>query len=128
MAARAIAGDDAMAELVAAIGAGAARQLARTFGGTAVYVPRSIGDHHPLCAAIGRPAADALAAWTGGSSIAVPKRPERRARVQELHRAGALTIAEIARETDYSERHVYRLLSDADDDRQLGLFDDAGRP
>lgn len=121
---RTLAGDEAMAELVGAIGADAARQLARRFGGTALYVPRAIGDHHPICAALGRAAADQLAAWAGGGTIAVPKQAERRARVLELRQGRPLTIAQIARETDYSERHVYRLLAADADDRQPGLFDD----
>lgn len=115
------AGDQAHADLAEVIGEEAARLLARHFGGTGIYVPRKIGDHHPLCAAIGRDAADRLAAWAGLTTISVPKQPERRQRVRDLHRQGALTKRQIARETDYSERHVYRLLRD--DDKQADLFD-----
>lgn len=101
-----------MAELARVIGEDAAGVLARRFGGTTIYVPLSIGEHHPLNVAIGREAADKLAAWYGGARVNVPKRPHRRALVQELHRRGALTIAAIAIETGYSERHVYRLLGE----------------
>jgi len=111
-----------MAELAGAIGEDAARQLARRFGGTSVYVPRAIGDHHPLCAAIGREAADRLAAWTGGAALLIPKQAERRARVLDLHRRGALTVAQIALQTGYTERHVYKLLRDEADARQPDLF------
>ncbi|MFN3676800.1 MAG: helix-turn-helix domain-containing protein [Sphingomonas pseudosanguinis] len=117
-------GEEAMRELAGVVGDEAATALARQFGGTSVYVPRAIGDHHPLCVMLGRQAADRLAAWTGGQSIAIPKRPERRARVIALRRQRALTIQQIARETDYSERHVYRLLRDHEDARQPDLFDD----
>lgn len=117
-------GEEAMRELAGVVGDAAATALARRFGGTSVYVPRTIGDHHPLCVMLGRQAADRLAAWTGGQSIAIPKRPERRARVIALRRQRALTIQQIARETDYSERHVYRLLRDHEDARQPDLFDD----
>ena len=116
------AADSAMAELAGAIGADAASLLARRLGGTTIYVPRQIGDNHPLRAVLGE-TADKLAKWFGGSRVNVPKQPERQARVRELHRAGALTIAGIAIETGYSERHVYRLLSERDD-RQLDLFDE----
>lgn len=112
-----------MTEIADIIGEDAARQLARRFGGTSVYVPRTVGEHHPLCVAIGRIAADQLAAWAGGTAVAVPKQPERRARVQELRRERALTVAQTALETGYSERHVYRLLREEDDARQPGLFD-----
>lgn len=118
------AGDDAMDKIAAAIGADAARALARLFGGTSLYVPRAMGEHHPICAAIGREAADRLAAWTGGSALVVPKQPERRARVHELRQGGKLTIAAIAVQTSFSERHVYRLLSDEAGERHRDLFDD----
>ena len=116
-------GDAAMAEIAAAIGDDAATALARAFGGTSLYVPRAVGDHHPICVALGRAAADRLAAWTGGTSLAIPKQAERRARVQELRQTGRLTITQIAVQTSFSERHVYRLLSEADAACQPGLFD-----
>ncbi len=112
-----------MAELADAIGEDAARELARRFGGTSLYVPRMVGDNHPVCVALGRSAADRLAAWCGGSAVAIPKQAERRARVRELRRAGKVTVAGIALETGFSERHVYRLLRADDDARQPGLFD-----
>lgn len=115
------AGDAAMAELIEAIGEGAARQLAKKLGGTTVYVPLAIGEHHPLCVVLGREGADRLRGWAGGLRIAVPKQAERRARVLELHRR-ALTSAEIAAETGYSQRHVFRLLREDADDRQPDLF------
>lgn len=115
-------GDDALREIAAAIGDEAALSLARQLGGTTVYVPRTIGDDHPLCVAIGRTAADALAGWMGGSALAVPKQAERRARVLDLHRRRSLSIAQIALETGYSQRHVLRLLAAEHDSRQPDLF------
>lgn len=126
-------GEDALAELASAIGIDAARLVARRFGGTTIYVPRTIGDDHPLRAALGADIAAKLAHWFGGGRINVPKQAERKARVRQLHRAGALTIAAIALETGFSERHVYRLLSEQGDgqdeapaptrdDRQPDLF------
>ena len=112
-----------MAELAEAIGEDGARVLARRFGGTTVYVPRKVGEHHPLHVVLGEETAERLASWCGGSRVNIPKQPERQARVRELRREGALTVAGIAIETGYSERHVYRLLSE-DDDRQPDLFDE----
>lgn len=117
------AGDVAWADIVFAIGDDAGRQLARLFGGTSLYVPRVIGDHHPICAAIGREAADRLAAWTGGGSLSVPKQAERRERVRALRQSGGLTIGQIAVQTAFSERHVYRLLREEADERQPSLFE-----
>ena len=119
-----LAGDHALAELIDAIGETAALNLARHFGGTRLYVPRTIGDHHPICAALGRANAEHLAKWAGGGSVDVPKQAARRARVQHLHSGGALTIAQIALETSFSERHIYRLLSVNRDANQPSLFDD----
>lgn len=121
--ARPFPGDDAFAELAEALGLAAAKTLALNFGGTRLYVPRAIGEHHPIRVALGEELAEKLVKWVGGGSIDVPKQAARRARVRELHSSGALTNQRIALETGYSERHVYRLLSDARDDRQLGLFD-----
>lgn len=116
------AGAAAMEDLAAAIGRDAARLLAQRFGGTTVYVPLKIGEHHPLFVVLGADIAKALVACYGGSRVNVPKQPERRARVRELHRAGTMTIAGIALETGYSERNVYRLLR-GQDDSQPDLFD-----
>lgn len=118
-----LAGDEALATLTDAIGEPVALKLAKHFGGTRLYVPRQIGDHHPIGVALGRDDADRLAAWAGGGSIDVPKQAARRARVRQLHSGGSLTISQIALETSYTERHVYRLLSADRDASQPSLFD-----
>lgn len=120
---RALPGDEAMEAIACAIGQAAALQLAAKYGGTRIYVPRKIGDHHPLCVTLGREIADSLAAYCGGGPLVIPKQAERRERVRQLRTGRSLTIAQIALETSFSERHVYRLLSEDSDDRQLGLFD-----
>ena len=118
-----VAGERAVAELEEALGPDVARVLARRFGGVRLYVPLHMGDDHPIRVALGREAADRIASWSGGCAIDIPKRAARRRRVIELREQGALTIAQIALDTDYSERHVYRLLSDRTDPRQVQLFD-----
>lgn len=119
---RRIAGGDALDEIAGVVGEVAARNMAQRFGGISLNVPRAIGDHHPIAIALGRVAADQLAAWAGGSAIYIPKQAERRARVVELGER-SLTRTQIARDTGYSERHVYRLLAESDDYRQPDLFD-----
>lgn len=116
-------GDEALAWLAEAIGESTALKLATHFGGTRLYVPRQIGDHHPICAALGRDGADRLAAWAGGGNVDVPKQAARRARVHQLHSRRSLTVSQIALETSYTERHVYRLLRAERDHDQPGLFD-----
>lgn len=118
------AGDEALAVLVESIGETAALSLAMHFGGTRLYVPRTIGEHHPICAALGRADSDRLAEWAGGGSVDVPKQAARRDRMRRLHSRGSLTIAQIALETSFSERHIYRLLSADRDANQPSLFDD----
>ncbi len=120
---KALPGQDALAQIAAAIGREAAFALAKRLGGTTVYVPRTIGEHHPLRAAIGQSAADKLASWCGGSRLDVPKRLHRHAWVRALARQGTLTIAAIAIETGYSERQVYRLLNDGAAERQADEID-----
>jgi len=115
--------EEALASIGEAIGLEAALALANHFGGVRLYVPKTIGDSHAICVALGRENADRLAAWAGGGSIDVPKQAARRARVRDLHSLGALTISQIALETSFSERHVYRLLRGENDERQLSIFD-----
>lgn len=115
-------GDEALAQIAEMLGKEATLRLARHFGGIRLYVPRKIGDHHPICVAIGRADADRLSAWAGGGSLDIPKQAARRAHVIQLHTAGALTKSQIALETGYTERHVYRLVRDADDSNQPSLF------
>lgn len=117
------AGDEALRELIDAIGDEAALALAHHFGGIRLYVPRAIGEHHPICVALGQAHADRLAAWAGGGSIDVPKQAARRARVRHLRSREGLTVSRIALETHYTERHVYRLLSADHDSSQPDLFD-----
>lgn len=112
-----------MAELARAIGDEAARLLAQRFGGTTIYVPRQIGEHHPLHVVLGTEAAGRISQSYGDLRVYVPKQPERQERVRTLRRARSLTVAAIAIETGYSERHVYRLCSETDN-RQLDFFEE----
>lgn len=117
------AGDDALTELADVIGAQFAQELCKRFGGTRIYVPRRIGEHHPIYVALGCEGAAALAAYAGGGDIDVPMQAARRERVIALYSKGTLTRGQIALETSYSERHVYRLIRDSVDEAQPSLFD-----
>ena len=123
MTGRILPGDEALSTIAGAIGHDAARKLTASFGGTRLYVPRQIGDHHPICVALGREGADRLADYCGGSPLSIPKQAARRERARQLLTGRSLTIAQIAVETDYSERHIYRMQREAEDDRQPRLFD-----
>jgi hypothetical protein len=119
---RRISGQDTVDEIAAVVGDTAAADLSRHFGGINLYVPITMGEHHPIAAAMGYDAALKLAEWAGGGTICIPKQVERRARVILL-RSQALTVAQIARETGYSERQVFRLLREHKNDQQPGLFE-----
>ena len=127
-------GSLAFADLISAIGIEGALALARKHGGTAIYIPSKASAGAKLRASIGDELVAKLMAFGAGSRLLVPKRPARHFRVWKLHVERALTIAEIAVETGYSERQVYRILSQpfelaastgspASDDCQLDLFE-----
>ncbi|MCX7283647.1 MAG: hypothetical protein NTX28_06315 [Novosphingobium sp.] len=127
----ALPGAEAFAQIAQAIGGEAAFALAKRYGGTTQYVPREIGPEHHLWQQLGIDAATKLAEYYGGTRLSVPKGAQRRSWVRQLARGRALTITAIAMETGYSERQVYRILSEGDseerhpdlvDDRQLDLF------
>jgi len=118
------ASEAAMAQLIEAIGKSAAEKLAREFGGITLSVPKAPGEHHYIRAALGDEDTARLVSYCGGSRIHVPKQAERRERARALRRAGALTVRAIAKETGYSDRHVWRLIKDDRDPQQPDLFDD----
>ena len=128
---RAIPGAEAFALIAQAIGGEHAFALAKCYGGTTQYIPLEIGAQHPLWQKLGCDAATKLVEYYGGTRLSIPKQPQRRAWVRQLARGRALTISAIAAETGYSERQVYRIISEGDseerhpdlvDDRQLDLF------
>jgi len=118
-----LAGEGALAELAEMIGEEFAHKLADYFGGTRQYVPRVIGEHHPLAVALGPDGAARLAAWAGGGSIDIPKKNKRREEAVSLLSRRTLTIAQVAVQTSYTERHIYRLQRAERDQSQPGLFD-----
>lgn len=117
-------GSDTLEMLTLAIGREAAIALMKRFGGTELYIPKTIGPAHPIAVAIGCELAQKLADYVPvGDKVMIPKYPSRQRRVLELKAEGHLSNKAIATETDYSERHVYRLINpQARDDRQQELF------
>ncbi len=120
--------DSAIFDQVAAvIGSGDAAKLCDRLGGTCIYVPASVGTNHPITLAIGAAAAKLLCEHFTGEQLQLPKAWHRKRRVLELaaQQDPKLTLAEIALATDYSQRHVIRILADSkEDDGQLDLFAD----
>ena len=116
-------GSDIVDMLVLAVGEDAALRLRKRFGGTELYIPKKIGESHPIAVAIGVDLAQKLAEYVPvGEKVMIPKYPRRHQLVSLLKREGHLSNKAIATETDYSERHIYRLLNPESDDRQPDLF------
>ncbi len=117
--------DSAIFDQVAAvIGSGDAVRLCERLGGTPLYVPASVGVNHPISIAIGAAAAKLLCEHFKGEQLQLPKAWHRKRRVMELAaQEPKLTLAEIALATDYTQRHVIRILAESkEDDGQLDLF------
>jgi hypothetical protein len=99
--------------LLEQLGPETARKLADVFGGRRLYVPKAMGEHHPIVQTIGPQAAAVLAEHFGGAAgIDVPMLAERRARILELDAAG-WSRARIARDVGCTERRVYQVLEQA---------------
>lgn len=117
-------------ELVEVIGRAATSKLIEAFGGTRLYVPRSIGVHHPIAVKLGMRAAAQLADRFGLTSIDLPNPNLRRQRALDAARSGTMTRAQVALAFGYTERGVYKMLAkagiempeDQADERQRRLF------
>lgn len=106
-----IAGAETMRELEGALGEDGARLVSDQYGGTVLYVPIHLPEEHFLRTTLGDDLAGKLSYYFGGVRLHVPKQVARRAKVLELRQAG-YTVRDIARQTHYSERQVYRVLRD----------------
>ncbi|MDB5432403.1 MAG: hypothetical protein JWP35_3519 [Caulobacter sp.] len=104
----------AWAQVETAIGAEAATRLSLRFGGRRLYVPRSVGAHHPLAQCLGAVAASQLCEFMAGQYFEPPLLQGKRARIVEL---GAANVqrAEIAERLHCTERFVYKVLKEQQD-------------
>ncbi|QUM72203.1 hypothetical protein [Sphingopyxis granuli] len=106
------------------IGSADAARLCDKLGGTHLYIPASPGPNHPLVIAIGPKAAQLMADRFTSETLQLPKAYHRRRLVLQLAEDPKLTLRDIALATDYSERHVIRIIAEQRDDRQGELFPD----
>ncbi|MGE4321733.1 MAG: hypothetical protein AB7E60_01735 [Sphingobium sp.] len=103
------------------IGVTATETLCRALGGTRIYVPATIGEHHPIAVAIGLDDAAKIADHFHRTVLALPKGLTRRQRVLEYRRETNMTVQQIALATDYTEAGVYKILAE-ERGGQLDLF------
>lgn len=116
-------GSRVLDDVAEVIGIDAATALARRFGGQRIYVPRDMGEHHPIAVAVGLDAARLLAEFYQTTELFIPIRARHVSLVHELARLDPPpTRAQIADRVGITERQVYRLLAN-DDQRQGDLFD-----
>jgi hypothetical protein len=99
-------------QLVLLIGEAAALQLEEALGGRRVFVPRKLGDHHPIAAAIGLQLALSIAGAFGGEHLDIPLSAGRRARIVKL-KASGLSVEQVRSRVGCSRRLVFLALAEA---------------
>jgi hypothetical protein len=104
--------DPTLSDVEELLGAEVGRQIAETFAGRRLYLPREPGRHHPISVTIGEQAALELGRVLGGAHIDVPLSPGRRARIVALSRQGRGPL-EIQRLVQCSRRLVFQVLAEA---------------
>lgn len=104
-------------QLVGVLEASALEKLAAEFGGTRLYIPRTLGRSTVLRRTISEEASKQLISLFGGERIYIPKdwrfslrKLEWRSRVPAL-RARNLRVARVAKLLGCSERLVYKVLA-----------------
>jgi Mor family transcriptional regulator len=100
-------------DIIVAIGAQAAAQLAADFGGRRVYIPATPSSLDQISRSIGLEAAVRLARLCGGERVMIPAHPERalrHAQIVALRRRGA-SVSQIARSMGCTERYVYKVIA-----------------
>ncbi|CAN0654320.1 helix-turn-helix domain-containing protein [Nitratireductor aquimarinus] len=121
-----------LAEIADVAGAEAAWALARTQGGTTIYIPREAEDDHWLTELVGKEAASKICnhfrVGNTGARIPIPlaKQSEQRVRLQKALEAG-MSAPQAARAAGMHERSAFRArarMKDNDeiDDQQGKLF------
>lgn len=106
-------------EWVGLMGWPAVIALVRVYGGTRIYVPKTVGDNHPLACLIGLTAAQALAAHCGGEEhVDVPRVTRALVALRDRAMAAAreqASVAALARQYGMTERGIYKALGRAVD-------------
>jgi Mor family transcriptional regulator len=99
-------------ELSELIGLDPTLSLIKNFGGSALYIPKSVGANHKL-SCLGLDVIKILVQTFGGSVLHIPlcRRIEKEIRNQQITEARqSSTIAALAKEFDLSERHIWLIL------------------
>lgn len=108
------------ASLRGLVGADCFRHLQRDFGGRRVYIPHSVGEHHPLAASIGLAGARKICEIYGGGELEIST-GDAKAEILRLYRAG-VPKARIGHIVGRTRRHVYNILAAEHASQQSDLF------
>jgi len=103
-----------------------AAALVKHFGGTRLYCPANLKDHHAVVKKLGHDQAKLLVSTFGGMELDVPmhlfnEQTARRKLVIKL-RGKSMTIAYIARTAKCTERRVHQILGNEKKKSQNSLF------
>ena len=104
--------EDLLSLIEALFGIGPAMRFSHRFGGTSLYIPRSIADDNlGIVKALGRERALRLVAEVGGDQFYVSRRLHRRWRTASVLRlkARGVKVARIAQRLGLGNRQVYNI-------------------
>lgn len=109
------------------IGLDAALKLVRAYSGLRLYIPERAHAGHPVAQIIGVENLQKLANIYGRENLSLPKidAADRQIKHHTVHalRASGIPVKHVARETGYTERRIYQLEREGDDDNQPDLFE-----
>ena len=113
-------------ELTELIGETAAHALCKEYGGTNLFVPKSMSRDHKLAKLLGLSSAKALSELHGGIEIELPLGPPgactKRTQIARMLEETTLTHAAIARDIGTTERWVREVARSVREEQQPRLF------
>lgn len=93
------------------IGEEDADKLSYEFGGNRIYIPKKVGEHHPIAVCVGLAQAKKICEAWYGHNYNVPFSMAKKHRAVALRKSG-LSMRQVAIKLTMSERHVYRMFAD----------------
>lgn len=113
-----------LAQIKAAIGDDAHDDLLAALGGTQLYVPAKIGEHHPIAVSAGMEAAAILSSQFAGLTLMLPVTLKKRAAIIDALKSNT-PVLQIAKNVYCSPRFVWKVkaeLAASQEPDQLGLL------
>lgn len=94
--------------------------FAADFGGSRLYVPHSIGEHHPIAVSIGLDDAKKISDVYGGLTIDISPRAGLRVKIIRAYQNGT-PKARIGKVLGISRRYVYMIIAELEEADQFKL-------